>query len=192
MCVLSVLDRKSVEGCYPIFQSGVSRQKQLKMITENDLIAACRLVSSKYGEDMGQDVAVILLKWDQRGTLQARDSVSLKKLALHCASLAARHNRRCNFPGKTAYKNYNELSRSDLVSDEMVRTESVADRMELCRLRQLLLAPKNRRVVLHALKLDADRPISRARYCQLLTPFTKAGYIRKKSNKYKASNFKKA
>lgn len=168
------------------------------MIQEADLVSACAAVSAKYGEDMGQDVAVTLLKWDRHGTLKAHDSLSLLKLALHCGLLAAKHRRQPSFPDNRTtnvnegfQKDYSELSFWGIGRDELVRNESVADRMGLCRLRQLLLAPKNRRVVFHALRLDKDTSLSRARYSQLLAPFKQAGYVKRKANKRRRSNFNK-
>ena len=147
------------------------------MIDDFSLVAACSAVSSRYGDDIGQDVVVTLLQWDQRGTLKVADEQSLKRLALNCGRYALRHKQRTRgFEARTEILTpFLQESHSHLVA-----SESVADRMEMCELRRLLLLTKNQKLVAHAL---GEKQFSRERYRQKLEPFVEAGYIKAKVSK---------
>src|SRR3990167_7512904 len=165
------------------------------------LVDACRAVSVRYGDDVSQDVAVTLLEWERRGTLQP--NLPLKYVALLCGKYRVQQLQRSSGEARTIVTTFGahadaggdiegisldrittENNSSKYVNSTteetlsyLVRSESVADRMEFCALKKLLCDPANQKVIRHAL---GDPQYSRERYSQKLRPFVEGGYLNKK------------
>src|SRR3990167_6848312 len=87
------------------------------MIEEQSLVSACSAVSTKYGEDIGQDVAVTLLEWDKRGSLKATDELSLKRIALRCGYFKTQPHSQTRMEAKTICVSFGTLGGDDHMLD---------------------------------------------------------------------------